>query len=138
MNNPRSRRTAADGTTRATGWRRFPRMSHDRVEDFHLCTIAAHTSRNQIRTAPSACPNLESFRFAPHRKAAAGYQQPKQYVGVNIMQLNWAPITGSNNYATNGATITPHNGYPANVTATPHKVAGTPGTGKTRQGAGEA
>ena len=54
------------------------------------------------------------------------------------MTLTWAPITGSNNYATNGATITPHSGYPANVTPTPHKIAGTPSSGKIRPGAGEA
>jgi hypothetical protein len=54
-----------------------------------------------------------------------------------MIALTWAPITGSPNYATKDATVTPHNGVlVANTSAvvTPHKIAGTPGTGKTRLG----
>lgn len=54
-----------------------------------------------------------------------------------MIALTWAPITGSNNYATNNAMVTPHNGVlVANTKAvvTPHQIAGTPGTGKTRLG----
>ena len=54
-----------------------------------------------------------------------------------MIALTWAPITGSNNYATGNATVTPHSGVlVANATAvvTPHKIAGNPGTGKTRLG----
>jgi hypothetical protein len=54
-----------------------------------------------------------------------------------MVALTWAPIVGSPNYATKGATVTPHNGVlVANTAAvvTPHQIAGTPGTGKTRLG----
>lgn len=55
------------------------------------------------------------------------------------MILHWTPVSGNSSYAVNGtATVTPDNGVKAGVTATPHKVAGTPGTGKIRPGAGEA
>lgn len=51
--------------------------------------------------------------------------------------MQWAPITGTANYPTSGATVTPHNGVlVANTLAvvTPHKIAGTPGTGQNRLG----
>ena len=52
--------------------------------------------------------------------------------------MQWTPTEGNHGYAVNGATvITPGSGIKAGVTATPHKIAGTPGTGKTRPGAGE-
>jgi hypothetical protein len=53
------------------------------------------------------------------------------------LMLQWAPITGTANYSTTGATVTPHNGVlVANTTATvtAHLIAGTPGTGKNRLG----
>jgi hypothetical protein len=54
------------------------------------------------------------------------------------MILTWTPTEGSHNYANKGAaTVTPHSPL-VTVGATPHKVAGTPGTGKNRPGAGEA
>jgi hypothetical protein len=54
-----------------------------------------------------------------------------------MIALTWAPQTGSANYSTTGATVTPHNGILAAGTAavvTPHKIVGNPGTGKTRLG----
>jgi hypothetical protein len=57
------------------------------------------------------------FRF----EAEVGFQ-----AGVNMIALTWAPQTGSANYATNGDTVTPHNGILAAGTAavvTPHKIA---------------
>jgi hypothetical protein len=53
------------------------------------------------------------------------------------VHMNWTPTTGSSAYAVSGsATPTPDSGVKAG--AAPHKVAGTPGTGKIRPGAGEA
>ena len=48
--------------------------------------------------------------------------------------LQWAPVTGTANYALGGSAVaTPHNHLTA-AGATPHKIAGTPSTGQIRLG----
>lgn len=47
--------------------------------------------------------------------------------------LEWAPITGTVNYATKGQTVTSHNPL-TTAGATPHLITGTPGVGQIRLG----
>jgi|HubBroStandDraft_2_1064218.scaffolds.fasta_scaffold05897_7 hypothetical protein len=52
------------------------------------------------------------------------------------VRTNWTPVSGNTTYAGAGTAVaTPDSGVKAG--ATPHKIAGNPGTGKIRPGAGE-